>query len=75
MGDDDKELFTIKIYVSPRQWRDFKELVKPMPSSRAIGTMIATALEAQNRPFSQVLEEIFKETMSFLKSPRTTEED
>jgi 3-polyprenyl-4-hydroxybenzoate decarboxylase len=50
----------VKAEISTEDWEAFKKIVKPIPVQVALGTMIRSAIEAETKPFAEVVEGILK---------------
>lgn len=66
----DKDQIMTRINIEDDEWEEFKELVKPMNAADALGQMIRFSLEAENTPFSKVVENLLRELVTGKKATK-----
>lgn len=63
-GPEEKRTLMLRVTCENEIYEKFKEIVKPLNVSDALGIMITSAVESNTKPFARVIEDLLRVTMS-----------
>lgn len=59
-GPEEKSTIMVRVTCDLAVYAQFKELVKPLNVSDALGIMITSAVESNTKPFAEVIEDLLR---------------
>ena len=63
-GPEEKSTVMVRVTCKNEIYAQFKEIIKPLTVSDALGIMITSAVESNTKPFASVIEDLLRVTLS-----------